>query len=68
MHIITIKRISSTRDTTPPKIYNSKGYLGQAGDGEDSVNVYIYKCLVIILILLRKNLSFQQGYLYQIVA
>jgi hypothetical protein len=27
-------------------MYNSEGRLGQSGDGEASVNVYIYKCLV----------------------
>jgi hypothetical protein len=48
-------------------MYNSEGCLGQSGDGEASVPVYRYKFLV-ILIFLRKNLSFQQGYLYQIVA
>jgi hypothetical protein len=30
-------------------MYASEGRLGQSGDGEASVNVYIYKCLVIIL-------------------
>jgi hypothetical protein len=59
--------ISSTGDTSPFQMYNSEGRLGQLGDGEASVNVYIYKCLV-ILIFLQKNLSFQQSYLYQTVA
>jgi hypothetical protein len=52
---------ASDQQTSPFQIYNSEGRLGQVGDGEALVNVYIYKCLVIIIILifLLNNLNFQ---------
>jgi hypothetical protein len=46
--IVTRKHISSTGENSPFQMYNSEGRFGQAGDGEASVNVYIYKFLAII--------------------
>jgi hypothetical protein len=36
-------------------MYNSEGRLSQSGDGEASLNVNIYKCLVLLVFMFKQS-------------